>query len=107
MSRTGTYPARAPIILSEIIALSFFKGPRLASVIASHIAIGNTDVECGWIFMGLVHAKKKGFIKVLNPEKSLLHIPAQTCNGCHHSVVDENLNIINKFLHINGKVDVY
>ncbi len=35
------------------------------------------------------------------------HIPAATCEGCHSSVVDANFNIINKYLHINGKIDVY
>ena len=35
------------------------------------------------------------------------HIPAQTCEGCHNSVVDKNFNIINKYLHINGQVDVF
>jgi hypothetical protein len=35
------------------------------------------------------------------------HITATSCNGCHNRVVDENLNIVNKFLHINGKIDVF
>ena len=35
------------------------------------------------------------------------HITAQTCDGCHAGVVDANFNIINKYLHINGKVDVF
>lgn len=29
------------------------------------------------------------------------------CGTCHSSVVDENLNIINKYLHINGEIEVY
>jgi len=35
------------------------------------------------------------------------HLEQDTCNGCHKTVVDENFNIINKKLHINGKVDVF
>ena len=35
------------------------------------------------------------------------HIPATDCSGCHNSVVDENLNIINKDLHINGRIEVF
>ncbi len=35
------------------------------------------------------------------------HIAATTCNTCHGTVVDENFNIINKTLHINGKIDVF
>jgi len=34
------------------------------------------------------------------------HIAATTCNGCHGDVVDENFNIINTDLHINGKYEV-
>ena len=34
------------------------------------------------------------------------HIPATTCDGCHGDVVDEDFNIINKDLHMNGKYDV-
>lgn len=35
------------------------------------------------------------------------HAPVASCTGCHASVVDENLNIVNKFLHINGQIDVF
>lgn len=35
------------------------------------------------------------------------HVSATDCSGCHSRVVDENFNIINKFLHINGKIDVF
>ncbi|NIR52737.1 MAG: hypothetical protein GWN61_14945 [candidate division Zixibacteria bacterium] len=35
------------------------------------------------------------------------HIAAQSCEGCHNSVVDENFRIINKHLHINGQIDVF
>jgi hypothetical protein len=35
------------------------------------------------------------------------HAPVTSCKGCHASVVDENLNIINKYRHINGKIDVF
>ncbi len=35
------------------------------------------------------------------------HVPAATCNGCHPRVVDAELNILDKGLHINGKIDVF
>lgn len=35
------------------------------------------------------------------------HIPAATCNSCHNRVVSADFQIINKSLHINGKVDVF
>lgn len=35
------------------------------------------------------------------------HAPVTSCTGCHDSVVDENLNIVNKYLHINGQIDVF
>jgi hypothetical protein len=35
------------------------------------------------------------------------HIAATTCSGCHTGVVDDNFNIVNKYLHINGKIDVF
>lgn len=35
------------------------------------------------------------------------HIPIASCTGCHASVVDENLHLINKYLHINGQIDVF
>jgi hypothetical protein len=35
------------------------------------------------------------------------HIEANTCGGCHADVVDDNFNITNKFLHINGQIDVF
>ncbi len=35
------------------------------------------------------------------------HISGSACNNCHGSVVDANLNIIDKTLHINGEVDVF
>ena len=37
------------------------------------------------------------------------HIAADlnTCGTCHSRVVDNNLNIINKYLHINGQVEVF
>lgn len=35
------------------------------------------------------------------------HAPVYNCSGCHGSVVDENLNIVNKYLHINGRIDVF
>ncbi len=35
------------------------------------------------------------------------HIQANACGGCHADVVDNNLNITNKYLHINGKKDVF
>lgn len=35
------------------------------------------------------------------------HVAANTCGGCHGDVVDDNFNITNKFLHINGKIEVF
>jgi len=35
------------------------------------------------------------------------HIAASECGGCHGDVVDNNFNITNKFLHINGQIDVF
>ena len=35
------------------------------------------------------------------------HIPSLTCDGCHGRVVDENFNITNPYLHINGKIEVF
>lgn len=35
------------------------------------------------------------------------HIEATECGGCHGDVVDNNFNITNKFLHINGQIDVF
>lgn len=35
------------------------------------------------------------------------HIAATTCNGCHPRVVDANNNIIDRTLHINGKIEVF
>ena len=35
------------------------------------------------------------------------HIDATDCSGCHNRVVDKNFKIINKYLHINGKIDVF
>lgn len=35
------------------------------------------------------------------------HINATDCSGCHSRVVDKDFNIINKYLHINGKIDVF
>jgi hypothetical protein len=35
------------------------------------------------------------------------HLDSQDCSLCHYTVVDDNLNIINKNLHINGKIDVF
>ena len=35
------------------------------------------------------------------------HIDQTTCHTCHGSVVDEEFNIIDKSLHINGKIDVF
>ena len=35
------------------------------------------------------------------------HTTATTCNGCHPRVVDQDFNIIDKNLHINGKIDVF
>ncbi|RMG33286.1 MAG: hypothetical protein D6732_12305 [Methanobacteriota archaeon] len=35
------------------------------------------------------------------------HIAAETCNTCHGRVVDENFNIVDKSLHINGEIEVF
>ncbi len=35
------------------------------------------------------------------------HAAHNTCDACHGKVVDANFNIINKKLHINGKIDVF
>jgi len=35
------------------------------------------------------------------------HIEATNCGTCHGDVVDNNLNITNKFLHMNGQIDVF
>ena len=35
------------------------------------------------------------------------HIPEDNCGGCHADVVDNNLNIVNEYLHINGQIDVF
>ena len=34
------------------------------------------------------------------------HISTSACSACHSTVVDENYNIINKELHINGEIDL-
>jgi hypothetical protein len=35
------------------------------------------------------------------------HVQVNTCGGCHADVVDDNFNITNKYLHINGEINVY
>ena len=35
------------------------------------------------------------------------HLDHEACGICHSTVVDENLNIINTDLHMNGKIDVF
>ncbi len=35
------------------------------------------------------------------------HIPQETCNTCHGRVVDADFNIIDKSLHINGKIELF
>ncbi|MCP4412903.1 MAG: hypothetical protein GY808_10115, partial [Gammaproteobacteria bacterium] len=35
------------------------------------------------------------------------HATQTTCNGCHGRVVDSEFNIINKKLHINGKIELF
>jgi predicted CxxxxCH...CXXCH cytochrome family protein len=35
------------------------------------------------------------------------HIPAISCNSCHGRVVDDSFNIIDKKLHINGRIELF
>jgi hypothetical protein len=56
-----------------------------------------------WKFVGTGQALC-GSCHGLPPEG---HIAATTCGGCHSDVVDDNFNITNKFLHINGQKDVF
>lgn len=34
-------------------------------------------------------------------------VPVEECSVCHPRVVDENYDIIDKALHINGQIDVF
>ncbi len=55
-----------------------------------------TTPDAGQAFCGTCHGL---------PPKG--HIAAASCESCHSRVVDRNFNIIDKSLHINGKVDVF
>jgi len=66
------------------------------------VIVGNNPTM-KWTEVGTNQAEC-GSCHTLPPEG---HLSQLTCNGCHGRVVDENFNIINKSLHINGKVDVF
>ena len=42
-----------------------------------------------------------------NPLPKAPHLQIQTCSVCHAGVVDENMNIVDKTKHINGKLNRY
>jgi len=58
-----------------------------------------TDVGSGQADCGTCHG--------LPPQGHQVQGTVTVCSGCHGRVVDENNNIINKALHINGQADVF
>jgi predicted CxxxxCH...CXXCH cytochrome family protein len=42
-----------------------------------------------------------------NPLPGGTHIQNANCSGCHTGVIDENMNIIDKSLHVNGILNVF
>jgi len=71
-------------------------------IFTDSVIVGNNPVM-NWTEVGSEQAQC-GTCHGLPPQG---HLAQQTCNGCHGRVVDENFNIINKKLHINGKIDVF
>ena len=69
---------------------------------ADSVITGN-NAEVFWKFVGTGQA----FCGSCHGLPPAGHIQVNTCNGCHEDVVDDNFNIVNKFLHINGQIDVY
>jgi len=69
----------------------------------SVMAGNNAKVE--WQFVGLDQARC-GSCHGL-PPKGHIASELDNCAGCHGRVVDSELNIVNKFLHINGKIEVF
>ena len=66
-------------------------------------AITGSNPVLRWTDVGTMQAAC-GTCHGLPPEG---HIPATTCNGCHPRVFDADFNLVDKSLHINGRVDIF